>query len=182
MGYVVILAEKKSVAENIASTLKATTKHDNYFEGNGFLVCYAMGHLLELYDGYDYIPEMKVWKEEHFPFIPKQFKYKIIDGRYKLFNTIKTLFNRPDVDKIVSALDSDREGAAISWLLTKYTGAKKPIFRLLLNEWTPTEIIKGMNNLKPISSMKNIEEAGITRQWIDFLIISNSIAINGVLL
>ena len=176
----VIIAEKPSVAKNIADALKIKTRRDGYFEGEGYYITWAFGHLLQLYDAKDYDENMKGWRMDKFPFIPKEFKYKIkcdsynkssVDkGAEKQINIIKELIDRPDVDAVISATDFDREGQVISDELFIHYDIKKPIYRLLLNEWTEDEVKKGMNNLKPNSEMKPLQDAGIGRQMADWVI------------
>lgn len=176
----VIIAEKPSVAKNIADALKIKTRRDGYFEGEGYYITWAFGHLLQLYDAKDYDENMKGWRMDKFPFIPKEFKYKIkcdsynkssVDkGAEKQINIIKGLIDRPDVDAVISATDFDREGQVISDELFIHYDIKKPIYRLLLNEWTEDEVKKGMNNLKPNSEMKPLQDAGIGRQMADWVI------------
>ena len=176
----VIIAEKPSVAKNIADALKIKTRRDGYFEGEGYYITWAFGHLLQLYDAKDYDENMKGWRMDKFPFIPKEFKYKIkcdsynkssVDkGAEKQINIIKGLIDRPDVDAVISATDFDREGQVISDELLIHYDIKKPIYRLLLNEWTEDEVKKGMNNLKPNSEMKPLQDAGIGRQMADWVI------------
>ena len=176
----VIIAEKPSVAKNIADALKIKTRRDGYFEGEGYYITWAFGHLLQLYDAKDYDENMKGWRMDKFPFIPKEFKYKIkcdsynkssVDkGAEKQINIIKGLIDRPDVDAVISATDFDREAQVISDELFIHYDIKKPIYRLLLNEWTEDEVKKGMNNLKPNSEMKPLQDAGIGRQMADWVI------------
>ncbi|MBX9136635.1 MULTISPECIES: type IA DNA topoisomerase [unclassified Clostridium] len=176
----VIIAEKPSVAKNIADAFKIKTRRDGYYEGEDYLVTWAFGHLLQLYDAKDYDENMKGWRMEKFPFIPKDFKYKIkcdssnrevVDkGAEKQINTIKGLIDRDDVDGVVSATDYDREGQVISDELFIHYDIKKPIYRLLLNEWTEDEVKKGMANLKLNSEMKPLQDAGIGRQLADWTI------------
>ena len=183
----VIIAEKPSVAKNIADALKIKTRRDGYFEGEGYYITWAFGHLLQLYDAKDYDENMKGWRMDKFPFIPKEFKYKIkcdsynkssVDkGAEKQINIIKGLIDRPDVDAVISATDFDREGQVISDELFIHYDIKKPIYRLLLNEWTEDEVKKGMNNLKPNSEMKPLQDAGIGRQMADWVIGINLTAV-----
>ena len=176
----VIIAEKPSVAKNIADALKIKTRRDGYFEGEGYYITWAFGHLLQLYDAKDYDENMKGWRMDKFPFIPKEFKYKIkcdsynkssVDkGAEKQINIIKGLIDRPDVDAVISATDFDREGQVISDELFIYFKVEKPIYRLLLNEWTPDEVKKGMENLKDNKEMQPLQDAGIGRQMADWVI------------
>lgn len=176
----VIIAEKPSVAKNIAEALNIKTRKDGYFEGENYLVTWAFGHLLQLYDAKDYDESMKGWEFSKFPFIPNEFKYKIKSdsinrnitdkGAEKQLSIIKSLIDRENVDGIISATDFDREGQVISDELFIYFNEEKPVYRLLLNEWTPDEVKKGMEALKPNGEMKSLQDAGIGRQWADWVI------------
>lgn len=176
----VIIAEKPSVAKNIADALKIKTRQDGYFEGNGYIVTWAFGHLLQLYDVKDYDENKATWAMENFPFIPEEFKYKVKvnpkdrsksdPGAKKQIKIIKELINRKDVDSIISSTDFDREGEVIASCLLDFLKVKKPIYRLLLNEWTPAEVLKGLDNLVPISDMEGLKDSGISRQWADWVI------------
>ena len=176
----VIIAEKPSVAKNIADAYNIKIRKDGYFEGDDYLVTWAFGHLFQLFDAKDYDENMKGWRMEKFPFIPEEFKYKVKcdnvnrsvtdKGAEKQINIIKTLIDRDDVDGVISATDQDREGELISLEVFMYLNQNKPIYRLLLNEWTPDEVKKGMNNLKENIEMKSLQDAGISRQWADWII------------
>lgn len=176
----VIIAEKPSVAKNIADAYNIKIRKDGYFEGNDYLVTWAFGHLFQLFDAKDYDENMKGWRMDKFPFIPEEFKYKVKcdnvnrsvtdKGAEKQINIIKTLIDRDDVDGVISATDQDREGELISLEVFMYLNQNKPIYRLLLNEWTPDEVRKGMNNLKENIEMKSLQDAGISRQWADWII------------
>jgi DNA topoisomerase-3 len=176
----VIIAEKPSVAKNIADAYNIKNRKDGYFEGGGYYITWAFGHLLQLYDAKDYDENMKGWRFEKFPFIPEKFLYKVksdsVDrtiedkGAKKQLGIIKTLIDRNDVDSIVSATDYDREGQVIADELFGYFEVKKPIYRLLLNEWTPDEVKSGMEELKDNKEMQSLQDAGIGRQWSDWII------------
>lgn len=176
----VIIAEKPSVAKNIADAYNIKIRKDGYFEGDDYLVTWAFGHLFQLFDAKDYDENMKGWRMDKFPFIPEEFKYKVKcdnvnrsvtdKGAEKQINIIKTLIDRDDVDGVISATDQDREGELISLEVFMYLNQNKSIYRLLLNEWTPDEVRKGMNNLKENIEMKSLQDAGISRQWADWII------------
>lgn len=175
-----ILAEKPSVGRNIADALNCKEKKDGFIEGKDFIITWAFGHLLTLYDCKDYNKEMALWSMEKFPYIPSKFQYKIknssknknaIDlGAKKQLETIKKLISRDDVDKIISATDYDREGETIALLIFDYLEVKKPIYRILINEWTPDEIKRGMDSLKKNEEMRLLQDAGISRQITDWVI------------
>ncbi|MCZ0704588.1 DNA topoisomerase-3 [Natronobacillus azotifigens] len=174
------VAEKPSVAKNIAEALTVSVKKDGYYEGNGYIVTWAFGHLLELYDAKDYDSKMARWKIENFPFIPSAFQYKVKSnprnrkyrdtGAVKQLKIIHSLIRRGDVNAIISACDYDREGQLIGDSIIYNSKTKKPVFRLLLNEWTPQEIQRGIENLIPNEEMKPLLHAGMSRQWTDWII------------
>ncbi|WP_072904285.1 type IA DNA topoisomerase [Hathewaya proteolytica] len=175
-----ILAEKPSVGRNIADALKCTKKENGYLEGSQYIVTWAFGHLLNLYDTRDYDEKLALWNYENFPYIPKEFKYKIKEdskvrgktdqGAKRQLEIISNLIKRDDVDRIISATDYDREGETISLLIFNYLNVEKPIFRILLNEWTPVEIERGLKELRKNEDMKNLQFAGISRQITDWVI------------
>lgn len=175
----VIIAEKPSVAKNIADALHIKTKEDGCYKGKDYYITWAFGHLLELYDAKDYDEKMKTWRLEYFPFIPEKFKYKIKQNRdkktpdqgaQKQLACIKNLINREEVDAVISACDYDREGQIIADIIFAYLKVKKPVYRLLLNEWTEKEVLKGLENIVPNTELKPLQDAGISRQHADWLI------------
>jgi DNA topoisomerase III len=165
---VLIIAEKPSVAGSIAAALGATKRQDGYFEGNGYFVSYAFGHLYSLCDTKDYKPDMEGWNLNDYPFIPSEFKYKPIDnpGVKKQIKTIKELASK--VDTIINSCDGDREGELIFAELKNDLKFNKPIKRLWITSHTPKDIQKGMDNLK--NSLVDLENAGYCRQKIDWII------------
>src|SRR5699024_8472713 len=165
-----IITEKPSVAKNIADALKIKNRKDGYFEGNGYIITWAFGHLLQLYDAKDYDEKMARWNLENFPFIPTNFRYKVKSdprnrgkedsGARKQLRIINSLMKRDDVDKIISACDFDREGQVIGDSIIYNLKPQKRVFRLLLNEWTPSEVLKGLQNIKPNTEMRPLQDAG----------------------
>ncbi|WP_027415690.1 type IA DNA topoisomerase [Aneurinibacillus terranovensis] len=176
----VIIAEKPSVAKNIADALQIKNKRDGYFEGKDYIITWAFGHLLQLYDAKDYDAKMTKWSMGNFPFIPSSFCYKVKTsprdkdktdpGAAKQLKIIYGLLKRADVDMVISACDFDREGQIIGDTIIYNSGINKSVYRLLLNEWTPDEVRKGLQNIKPNKQMKPLQDAGISRQWADWVI------------
>jgi len=175
-----IIAEKPSVARNIADAIQAKIRKDGFIEGNDYVITWAFGHLLQLYDVKDYDPSLKGWRLENFPYIPQEFKYKVkasginkqqVDsGAQKQIDIINTLIGRSDIEGIIAATDDDREGQVIFDEITMYLETQKPVERLLLNEWTNDEVQRGLQQLRPNSSMQSLQDAGIGRQLADWLI------------
>ncbi|QHS23676.1 type IA DNA topoisomerase [Virgibacillus sp. MSP4-1] len=175
-----ILAEKPSVAKNIADALNVKGKKDGYYEGENFLITWAFGHLLELYDAKDYDSKMARWKMDNFPFIPSSFQYKVKSnpkdrskpdwGVQKQLKTVHQLMKRSDVEAIISACDYDREGQLIGDSIIYKQKPKKQVYRLLLNEWTPEGVKEGMSRLRPNQELRPLLDAGMSRQWADWVI------------
>lgn len=176
----VIISEKPSVAKNIADALKIKNRKDGYYEGNGYIITWAFGHLLQLYDAKDYDERMVKWRMDNFPFIPPHFRYKVKSdprnkdkedlGAKKQLKIIYSLMKRNDVDSIISACDFDREGQVIGDTIIYNLKTNKQVYRLLLNEWTPDEVLKGLQNLKPNTELRPLLDAGTGRQWADWVI------------
>lgn len=176
----VIIAEKPSVAKNIADALKIRKRNDGYYEGENYIVTWAFGHLLQLYDAKDYDEKMAKWQMDNFPFIPEKFQYKVKSspkdrdkadsGAKKQLNIIRSLLFREDVDSIISACDYDREGQVIGDSVIYNIKAPKQVYRLLLNEWTPDEVNAGLKQIRPNSDLRPLQDAGISRQWADWAI------------
>lgn len=176
----VIIAEKPSVAKNIADALKIKGRQDGYYEGNGYIITWAFGHLMQLYDAKDYDEKMGRWNMENFPFIPPHFRYKVKSdprnkekedlGARKQLKIIYNLIKRNDVEMVISACDYDREGQIIGDTIIYNLKTQKQVYRLLLNEWTPDEVLKGLQQMKPNTEMKPLQDAGIGRQWADWVI------------
>lgn len=175
-----IIAEKPFVARNIADAIQAKIRKDGFIEGNDYIITWAFGHLLQLYDLKDYDQDLRGWRLDYFPYIPNEFKYKIkssdgnkdqIDaGAKKQVDIINSLIMREDINGIIAATDDDREGQIIFDEIAVYLDVKKPIERLLLNEWTNDEVRKGLQNLRPNNEMSSLKDAGFVRQLADWLI------------
>ncbi|WP_066047753.1 type IA DNA topoisomerase [Robertmurraya korlensis] len=176
----VIITEKPSVAKNIADALKIKGRQDGYYEGNGYIITWAFGHLLQLYDAKDYDEKMVRWNMENFPFIPPNFRYKVKSdprnrekedlGARKQLKIIYHLIKRNDVEMVISACDYDREGQIIGDTIIYNLKTQKQVYRLLLNEWTPDEVLRGLQEMKPNAEMRPLQDAGIGRQWADWVI------------
>ncbi|WP_042145203.1 type IA DNA topoisomerase [Paucisalibacillus sp. EB02] len=175
-----IIAEKPSVAKNIADALSIKGKKDGYFEGNQYVITWAFGHLLQLFDAKDYDTKMARWKMDNFPFIPEKFEYKVKSnpknrqwadqGAKKQLTIIHSLMKRSDIDGIISACDYDREGQLIGDSIIYRARPSKPVYRLLLNEWTRDEVLRGLDSLKPNEELRALQDAGVSRQWADWVI------------
>lgn len=175
-----IIAEKPSVARNIADALGIKGRQNGYMEGEEYIITWVFGHLLQLYDVKDYDETRRSWKMENYPFIPDEFKYKIksdsknkkeVDqGAKRQIGIIQDLVEREDVQGIISATDWDREGQIIADEIFLYLENEKKVERLLLNEWTKDEVLEGLQNLCMNSTLQPMQDAGFGRQIADWII------------
>lgn len=167
---ILIIAEKPLTAEPIAANRKATTKRDGYFEGNGYIVTSAFGHLVELFEPEDYDERYKTWSITDLPIVPK-FQYKIQNEPYrkKRFHLIQNLLR--DADQIINACDSDREGESIFWQILRQAGFTEfhRCKRLWLSDYNDGPISIAFNNLKPLNDYYNGYQSAEARQKADWL-------------
>ncbi|MBQ2251120.1 MAG: DNA topoisomerase III, partial [Lachnospiraceae bacterium] len=143
-----VIAEKPSVARDIARVLKCSKNGSGCIEGDHYIVTWGLGHLVTLADPEDYDKKYKEWKMEHLPMIPEAFKLEVIKQTAKQYHAVKTLIHRNDVGEIIIATDAGREGELVARLILKKAGAKKPLKRLWISSVTDKAIKEGFANLK----------------------------------
>lgn len=168
-----IIAEKPSLAKNIANALGVKERKDGYIENSEYIVSWAFGHILELYSIYDYLDNNEIkWNEIPLPFVPKDFLYKLKndEGIKKQFKILKELINRNDVVEIINCGDADREGQLIIDNIIKEIGTNKTIKRLWLPEQTDETIRKEIQNLKNNEDYRNLYNEGLGRTELDWLL------------
>ncbi|MCL7763847.1 DNA topoisomerase 3 [Polaribacter sp. Z014] len=166
----VCIAEKPSVAREIASILGANTKRDGYYEGNGYAVTYTFGHLCTLLEPKDYKPHWKSWDLNNLPMLPERFDTKVTGdaGIKKQFNIVKSLFEKADV--IINCGDAGTEGELIQRWVINQCGYKGKVLRLWISSLTEEAIKEGFNNLKPAEQYDNLYYAGYSRAIGDWLL------------
>ena len=164
------IAEKPSVARDIAKVLGANTSMQGYFEGNGYWVTWTFGHLCTLKEPHDYAPHYKSWDLIFLPIIPQNFGIKLIpnNGVEKQFNVIEKLVQ--DCDEVINCGDAGQEGELIQrWVLQKAKNTK-PMKRLWISSLTEDAIKEGFANLKPAEDYQNLYQAGNARAIGDWLL------------
>lgn len=177
---ILIIAEKPSLARNICAGIGQMQKRDGYFEGNGYLVSWAIGHLFQLYDIEDYTGNYDAkWSLEGLPFYPEKFKYKLrtkgkertVDsGVQRQYKVLESLCNRPDVEKIVNAGDADREGEIIIRLcIMNALKSQKPVGRLWLPDQTPETVARQLAEMQPQEEYDKLANEGFSRTYVDWL-------------
>ena len=171
---IVCIAEKPSVARDIAKVLGANTSREGYMEGNGYQVTWTFGHLCTLKEPHDYTEQWKAWALSRLPMIPQRFGIKLIadKGVEKQFKTIESLFQK--ADEIVNCGDAGQEGELIQrWVMQK-AAVKCPVKRLWISSLTEESIREGFKNLKDQSDYQSLYEAGLSRAIGDWLLGMNA--------
>ena len=128
-----VICEKPSVAKSIASVLDVTSRADGYFEGNGYLISWCIGHLVGLADAAAYDDRYKKWRYEDLPILPYPFRYVVSEEKADQFHILRSLMERPDVTELVNACDAGREGELIFRLVYEAAGCSKPFSRLWIS-------------------------------------------------
>ncbi|WP_166384858.1 type IA DNA topoisomerase [Polaribacter sp. 11A2H] len=166
----VCIAEKPSVAREIASILGANTKRDGYYEGNGYAVTYTFGHLCTLLEPKDYKPHWKSWDLNNLPMLPERFDTKVTGdaGIRKQYNIVKSLFDKATV--VINCGDAGTEGELIQRWVINQAGYKGEVQRLWISSLTEEAIKEGFKNLKPAEKYDNLYYAGYSRAIGDWLL------------
>ena len=171
---IVCIAEKPSVAKEIADILGARSRHEGYLEGNGYQVTWTFGHLCTLKEPHEYTPNWKSWSLGSLPMIPPRFGIKLIadTGIEKQFKIIQQLMEK--ADEIINCGDAGQEGELIQrWVMQK-AGARCPVKRLWISSLTEESIREGFNNLIDQSEKQPLYEAGLSRAIGDWLLGMNA--------
>ena len=172
MGKSVIIAEKPSVAKEFAKVLNINGKNNNGFiESQDYIVTWCVGHLVTMSYPEKYDEKLKNWSLSTLPFIPKEYKYEVIDSVSKQFDIIKNILNREDVDKIYVCTDSGREGEYIYRLVDEMAGKpNKEKRRVWIDSQTGEAILNGIKDAKELSEYDSLSDAAYLRAKEDYLI------------
>ncbi|MBV8625512.1 MAG: DNA topoisomerase III, partial [Herbaspirillum sp.] len=170
MSKTLIIAEKPSVANDIAKTLGGFTKHDEYFESDEYILSSAVGHLLEIAVPEEYDVKRGKWSFTHLPMIPPHFALNPIAKTESRLKVLSKLIKRKDVTTLINACDAGREGELIFRLIAQYTKAKQPVKRLWLQSMTPGAIREGFAHLRDDEEMLPLANAARCRSEADWLI------------
>ncbi|MFB2516737.1 DNA topoisomerase III [Lysinibacillus sp. OTC-L20] len=170
MAKSVVIAEKPSVARDIARVLKCNKKGNGFLEGDKYIVTWALGHLVTLADPESYDVKYKTWNLEDLPMLPERLKLTVIKQTGKQFNAVKSQLTRNDVNEIIIATDAGREGELVArWILDKVK-IKKPLKRLWISSVTDKAIKDGFANLKPGNAYDNLYASAVARSEADWYI------------
>ena len=176
-----IIAEKPSVAKSIASALGASSRADGFYEGNGLLVSWCVGHLVSPMDAGGYNEYFKKWRYDDLPILPEPFRYVLAPGKENAFENLRALMDRSDVDTIVNACDAGREGELIFRLVYEMAGCRKPILRLWISSMEDSAIREGFSDLRPGTDYEALYQSALCRQKADWLVGINATRLFSVL-
>ena len=170
MSYQLVVSEKPSTAQAYAKVLGATNRQDGYLEGNGYLVSWCIGHLVELAPPNVYDAKYVKWSIADLPILPQKWQYLVSASTKKQFGILKKLMNRPDVDSVTAATDAGREGELIFRLVYQQAGCKKSVSRLWLSSMEENAIREGFANLKPSTEYDALYNAALCRERADWIV------------
>jgi DNA topoisomerase-3 len=165
-----VIAEKPSVARSIAEVIGATKRKNGYLEGNGYLVSWCVGHLVELAEPESYGEQWKKWTYESLPVMPTQWEYQIKTDTKDQYDVLYTLLHDAKVDTVVCATDAGREGELIFRLVYEMAGCNKPIERLWISSMEESAIRDGFEHLQPGGAYDNLYQSALCRQEADWLV------------
>jgi DNA topoisomerase III len=172
----VIITEKPSVAKDIAQVLKVTQKKNGYFEGNGYFITWALGHLIQLQNPDDYDEIYKKWSVESLPIIPSEFLTTVIKqgSTFQQYSIIESLLKHKDSEEVICATDAGREGELIFRLIYEKAKSELPIKRLWISSQTDQAILEGFANLKDGTLYDGLFDSARSRSEADWLIGMNA--------
>ena len=165
-----VICEKPSVGAAVAAALGVTGRKDGYIEGNGYLISWCIGHLVQLSDAAAYGEQYKKWSYDSLPILPQEWKYTVAADKGKQFKILKDLMHRADVSEVVNACDAGREGELIFRFVYEVAGCKKPFTRLWISSMENEAISSGFDNLKDGREYDALYHSALCRAKADWLI------------
>lgn len=165
-----VIAEKPSVGKAIANVLGANQSNDGYVEGNGYIVSWCVGHLVQLINPDEYDEKYKKWSFDTLPIIPTNWRFSISPATAKQYKIVKELMHRSDVDELICATDAGREGECIFRYVYNFANCNKPVKRLWISSVEDKAIRDGFANLRDSSEFDNMFAAGFCRAKADWIV------------
>jgi DNA topoisomerase-3 len=165
-----VLAEKPSVARDIARVLGVNSKGDGYLHGNGYVVTWAIGHLAALPQPHEIDPQWRQWRRDLLPMLPKEWPLVVYEKTKDQFDVVRKILNSPRVERIVCATDAGREGELIFRYIYEAARCAKPVDRLWISSLTSDAIRKGFGSLKPAREYDPLADAARGRSRADWLV------------
>jgi len=170
MSYRLVIAEKPSVAQSIATVLGARTRRNGYLEGGGYLVSWCFGHLAELSDASAYNADYAKWNRKDLPIIPENFRFTIAPDKREQFDVLRRLMRSEDTTEVINACDAGREGELIFRTAYHLAGCTKPIKRLWISSMEDSAIREGFQNLRPGRDYDGLHQSALCRARADWLV------------
>ena len=170
MSYTLVIAEKPSVAQNIAAALKVSGRKDGYIEGGGYLISWCVGHLVGLAAADAYGEQYAKWNYDTLPILPKEWQYTVAADKGKQFKILKELMHRADVSEVVNACDAGREGELIFRFVYNVANCKKPMRRLWISSMEADAIRAGFADLKDGADYDALYSSALCRAKADWII------------
>ena len=165
-----VIAEKPSVARDIARVLHCGRQGEGVIEGDKYIVTWGLGHLVELAAPEEYDGKYKEWKMEHLPMLPEPFKLEVIRQTARQYRAVKSQIQRKDVNEIIIATDAGREGELVARLILEKSGNRKPVKRLWISSVTDKAIKEGFSRLKDGKEYNNLYDAAMCRAEADWMV------------
>ena len=165
-----VVAEKPSVARDIAKALGASERANGYFSGDGLIITWAIGHLVQLAEPHQINPAWKAWRRSALPILPQEWPLVVDEGRSDQFEVVKRILTSSRVGRVVCATDAGREGELIFRQLYEAAGCTKPVDRLWISSLTPAAIRDGFSQLRPSREFDNLGDAARARSRADWLV------------
>lgn len=181
MSFQLVITEKPSVARSIATVIGADEKQNGYWQGDGYLVSWCIGHLVSFAEAGQYDEKYCKWKYEDLPILPQPWQFIVPDEKKQQFEIVRSLLNRPDVDSVTAATDAGREGELIFRFVYQQTGCTKPVKRLWISSMEDAAIREGFANLRPDSDYDALYQSALCRAKADWLVGINATRLFSVL-
>src|SRR5256885_14000125 len=169
-GTIAVLAEKPSVARDIARVLGATSPGDGYQHGNGYVITWAIGHLAALAQPHEIHPQWRQWRGDLLPMLPDHWPLVVYEKTKDQFEVVRKILNSPRISRVVCATDAGREGELIFRYIYEAARCSKPVSRLWISSLTPDAIRKGFDELRPAADYDGLADAARGRSRADWLV------------
>ncbi|MBS1148681.1 MAG: topoisomerase, partial [Myxococcaceae bacterium] len=167
---IAVVAEKPSVGRDLAAVLGATRRGDGTLSGNGYVVTWAIGHLVGLAEPEGIRPEWRRWRREDLPMLPERWPLTVLDSTRSQFEVVRRVLTDPQVESVICATDAGREGELIFRLIYEAAGCRRPVRRLWISSLTDGAIREGFRRLRPASEFDRLADAALGRSRADWLV------------